>query len=113
MTPPLAFLFEGIDGPQGCRERSRVVSYETPSWPGFQWKAGPGERTGCLSLKTPLLFDFKARTEAGRFRGIFPPALSPLIVQAGSMGRMTPARKQKCSFRDGYDAMYRIEEAGG
>ena len=37
----------------------RAVGSGAGSKPGFQWKADPGERTGFLSLKTPLLSIFR------------------------------------------------------
>jgi hypothetical protein len=69
-------IFEGRD------DRLRLSGAEPDQGRGFQWKPGPGERTRYPSLKNTPAFDFKARGEAGRFRGIFPPALWPLIVQA-------------------------------
>jgi hypothetical protein len=66
--------------------------------------AGPRrKRTRFLSVKTPLLFDFKRRGEAGRFRGIFPPCPLPFDRtggQHGAMGNRFNYRCPKCDSPD-------------
>jgi hypothetical protein len=119
---------------QAIRRAKNRASQSVPPWPtplssNFQFElirplgpsgaipksgasSGRSERTRCLSVKTPLLFDFKARTEAEGFGGYFPPcplafdrtggqhgAMQTTQTEVAELVKLHPAKRQARFYR--------------